>query len=69
MSVKISDKITVKIETVDKMYDIIKKSGIEEVSFEFIVGSCFPKILENIKNELHRQYTQGYIDGQKEATV
>ena len=59
MSVKISDKITVKIETVDKMYEIIKKSGIEEVSFEFIVGSCFPNVMDNIKTELHRQYTQG----------
>ena len=38
-----------------------------EVSFEFLVGSCFPHIFENIKEEMRRQYTLGYIDGQKEG--
>ena len=61
------DHITTQIETLDKVYNIIKKHEMQEVSFEFLVGSCFPHIFENIKEEMRRQYTLGYIDGQKEG--
>ena len=37
----------------------------KEVSFEFLVGSCFPNALKNIKEEMRRQYTLGFIEGQK----
>ena len=37
------------------------------ISFEFIVGSCFPNILENIKAEIRNQYTIGYTQGLKEG--
>ena len=63
MSVKISDKITVPIERVDKMYQILKDSGVEEASFEYIIGSCFPQAFENIKTKIRESYTQGYLDG------
>ena len=36
------------------------------VSFEFLVGSCFPTVLENIKNRIRQAYTQGYVDKQNE---
>lgn len=61
------DKITAKTETLRKVYKALEKNHIEEFSFEYLVGSCFPKILENIKEEMRRQYTLGYIDGQKEG--
>ena len=61
------EHITTKIETLDKVYNAIKKHNMEEVSFEFLVGSCFPHILDNIKEEMRRQYTLGYIYGQKEG--
>ena len=62
MSVKISDKITVPIERVDKMYQILKDNGVEEASFEYIVGSCFPQAMKNIKDRIALAYTQGYLE-------
>ena len=32
-----------------------------EVTFEYLVGSFFPKIVENIQKEMNRQYTLGYL--------
>ena len=61
------ERITVKREKLDKVYEQIKKHKMKEVSFEFLVASCFPHIFENIKEEMRRQYTLGYIDGQKEG--
>ena len=60
------DKITTKMETLTKVYKILKKNNIEEVSFEFLVGSCFPNVMDNIKEEMRRQYTIGYVEGQKD---
>ena len=60
------DKITTKMETLTKVYKILKKNHIEEVSFEFLVGSCFPNVMDNIKEEMRRQYTMGYVEGQKD---
>jgi len=59
------DKITTKMETLTKVYKILKKNNIKEVSFEFLVGSCFPNVMDNIKEEMRRQYTMGYVEGQK----
>lgn len=36
-----------------------------QVSFEYIVGSLFPDILDNIKDEITKSYIQGYNDGIK----
>ena len=60
------ENITVKFETLEKIYKILKKQTVKEVTFEFIVGSCFPDVMNNIKEEMRRQYTLGYIEGQKE---
>ena len=60
------DKITTKMETLTKVYKILKKNHIKEVSFEFLVGSCFPNVMDNIKEEMRRQYTMGYVEGQKD---
>lgn len=60
------DKITTKMETLTKVYKILKKNNINEVSFEFLVGSCFPNVMDNIKEEMRRQYTMGYVEGQKD---
>lgn len=34
-----------------------------ELSFEYIIGSCFPTVLDNIKNALKEEHTKGYIEG------
>jgi hypothetical protein len=38
-----------------------------EISFEFILASLFPTCWKNIQADLARQYTLGYIQGQKDA--
>lgn len=62
------EHITVDKETFDKMANAINKHNMKEITFEFIVGSCFPHIMDNIKEEMRRQYTLGYIEGQKEGS-
>ena len=38
-----------------------------EISFEFIIASLFPTSWQNIQSALNYQYTQGYIQGHKDA--
>ena len=59
--------LKIDIEKFNKVVKAIRKSNMKEVSFEFLVGSCFPKALENVKEEMRRQYTLGYVEGQKEG--
>ena len=61
------DDLKIDIEKFNKVVKAIRKSNMKEISFEFLVGSCFPKALENVKEEIRRQYTLGYIEGQKEG--
>ena len=37
-----------------------------EISFEYILTALFPTAWKNIQSELSRQYTLGYIQGQKD---
>ena len=60
------DDLKVSAKTLDRINKIVKDKKIKEVSFEFLVGSCFPNALENIKEEMRRQYTLGYTEGLKE---
>lgn len=61
------DKLTVKFETLERIYKILKAKGTQEVSFEFLIASCFPHVLDSIKEEMRRQYTEGYVNGLKEG--
>lgn len=61
------DDLKIDIEKFNKVVKAIRKSNMKEVSFEFLVGCCFPKALENVKEEMRRQYTLGYVEGQKEG--
>lgn len=60
------DDLHVSYEKFRKLYKKTKELGMKEISFEFLVGSCFPKALENIKEEMRRQYTLGYAEGRKD---
>ena len=60
------DDLHVSYEKFRKIYKKTKELGMKELSFEFLVGSCFPKALENIKEEMRRQYTLGYAEGRKD---
>ena len=60
---------SVYISDVEKLVQKIKQTTDEniEISFEFIIASLFPTSWQNIQNTLSHQYTQGYIQGQKDA--
>ena len=60
------DDLKIDIDKFNKIVKAIKKSEMKEVSFEFLIGSCFPKAINNIKEEMRRQYTLGYTTGLKE---
>lgn len=60
------DSITVKYKFLKQLVEALEEKGFTEdsdVSFEFIVGSCFPNILNNIKQELRKEHTLGFIEG------
>ena len=63
----VMNDLKVKVKFLDEMIKRLKKDKLDEVSFEFIIGSCFPDALENIKTELRKQYTIGYTEGLKES--
>lgn len=64
------DHITVEVSFLKKMVKMLEKRNEKEVTFEFLVGSCFPNIMDNIKEEMRRQYTMGFVAGQgKEVTT
>lgn len=60
------DDLKIEAKKLHKLDKIIKEKHLKEVSFEFIVGSLFPDAFRNIKEEMRRQYTLGYAEGQKE---
>ena len=62
--------ITVKYGTLKRIMERLEKTNLNdesEITFEFLVGSCFPDILNNIKAEIRKQYTKGYIEGKRES--
>lgn len=59
----IEDITKVKVTKIEKICEILRDNKVEETSFEFVIGSLFPKVYENIKEELRRQYTLGYAAG------
>lgn len=38
-----------------------------DVTFEYLVGSFFPKIIDNINKKINDAYMQGYIQGLNEG--
>lgn len=63
------DHITVDFEKFEALYKIAKRKGLKELTFEFVVGSCFPDIFNNVQEEMRRQFTMGYIAGQRKETI
>lgn len=61
----IKDITKVKVDKIVRMCKVLEDNGYEEASFEFVIGSLFSKVYENVKEELRQQYTQGFLDGQK----
>ena len=60
---------SVYVSDLEKLAERVRKvTGEEnvEISFEFIIASLFPTSWNNIQGALARQYTLGYIQGQKD---
>ena len=66
---KIIQIAPIKLSDVERMVDSIKKNTIEDVdlSLEFILTAFFPTCWNNVQAALNRQYTLGYIAGQKDS--
>ena len=60
------ENLTVKYKILKKIMEILEDKNTQpndNIKFEFIIGSCFPTVYQNIRDEMKKQYTQGYIDG------
>ena len=60
------DDLKIDYKKFKKVFQAVKDHNMKEISFEFLVGSCFPNALQNIKDEMKRQYTLGYAAGLKD---
>jgi hypothetical protein len=65
------DKINVsvklnKLKKIVNAVDAISKGKNIDISFEYLVGSCFPHALDNMKDALARAHTQGFVEGRVE---
>lgn len=59
--VKLS-KVKAAIKQIEEHYqDCPERLEDIEITFEYLVGSFFPKIVENIQKEMNKQYTLGYL--------
>lgn len=56
---------TVKLSKVKRMIETLEKRNHDNIdmdlSFEYVLASLFPTCLDNIKNEMKKQYTLGYM--------
>lgn len=65
---------TVKLSQIEKIVKILKKQNKSksfpqidpEVSFEYVIGSLFPRAYQNMKDTCTQFYIQGYNEGKKE---
>ena len=62
------DKITVSLKRLREIVNNLKiLPDDNEVSFTYVVGSCFPNLYKNVMDSLKDSYTEGYIQGLKDA--
>ena len=66
-SVKLS-RVKAAIKQIEDHYqDCPERLEDVEVTFEYLVGSFFPRIIDNINTKMNDTYTQGYLQGLKDA--
>ena len=60
-----------KLSRVQKVLDNIRAANIIEedpdVTFEYLVGSCFPTIFQNVQSALNEEHTLGYMEGYQDG--
>jgi len=54
------------IEDNAKVYNMTAEE-VEEIpiTFEYLIGSFFPEVVKNVRDEANKQYTKGYLEGRK----
>ena len=66
-SVKLS-RVKAAIKQIEDHYqDCPERLEDVEVTFEYLVGSFFPRIIDNINSRMNDTYTQGYLQGLQDA--
>lgn len=60
---------TVKLSRLKKIVELIERNNDEDVdvTFEYMIASCFPRVWNNIQKRLSYEHTQGYIQGREDA--
>ena len=62
-SVKLS-RVKAAIKQIEDHYqDCPERLEDVEVTFEYLIGSFFPRIIDNINARMNDTYTQGYLQG------
>lgn len=59
-----------KLKRVVAAWEAIKCKGSDEdvdVTMEYLIISCFPDLWKKFEDNIHEQYTFGYIDGVKDT--
>ena len=61
-------KVKAAIKQIEEHYqDCPERLEEIEITFEYLVGSFFPKIVENIDLTLNQTYMAGYLQGKADA--
>lgn len=63
------ENITVSFEDFEYLYNLARISEVEELRFELVMSALFPNVYDNIKEEMARQHTLGYIEGYNEGSI
>lgn len=60
---------TVKLSRLKKIIELIERNNDKDVdvTFEYMIASCFPRVWNNIQKRLSYEHTQGYIQGREDA--
>lgn len=51
------------VEQIEKQPHLADRLNEVEISFEFLIGSLFPSIWNNIHDTLQQEHTKGYAEG------
>ncbi len=66
---------TVKLSSLKHLIELVERRSNElgadpneaVVTFEFLIGSCFPKAWENMQAHLNQTYMNGYLQGKEDT--
>lgn len=61
----------VKLSRLKKVIELLERNNQSkeediDVTFEYIIASCFPRVWKNIQRVLSEEHTKGYIEGRED---